>query len=204
MNHLPHHLVVMSKAPRIGRVKSRLAQDIGWVRAWAFYRTSLFATARKLMDRRGPRWRCWLSVTPDVAVYDSRQFPPGWTLISQGSGGLGDRMLRPWLTLPPGPVVIVGCDIPDLKPAHIAAAFKALGDNDLVFGPATDGGFWLVGAKRRPCVLNPFTGVRWSSAETLADTLERVPKGRKIGFVQTLTDVDDAKNLYVGFKPNAL
>lgn len=201
MNHMPQHLVMMSKAPRLGRTKSRLAQDIGWVRAWAFHRTLLFATARKLRD---PRWQGWLSVTPDVAVQDSRQFPPGWTLIGQGPGDLGDRMLRPWLTLPPGPVVIVGSDIPAITSAHIAAAFQALGANDLVFGPATDGGYWLVGAKRRPCVLNPFQGVPWSTAEALSDTLRRVPKGCKIAFIETLSDVDNGADFRRCSKPSAL
>jgi len=186
------HLVVMAKAPQIGRVKNRLAKDIGLVGAWAFQRRTLFDTARKLKDGR---WQCWLSVSPDRARFDARIWPPDWALIAQGQGDLGDRMLRPWLTLPPGPVVIVGSDIPNMTAGHIAAAFKALGENDLVFGPARDGGYWLIGAKRRPCVIDPFQGVRWSSEHALDDTIQNVPDGAKIGFVETLDDVDDAAGL---------
>ncbi|HEY9080267.1 TIGR04282 family arsenosugar biosynthesis glycosyltransferase [Magnetovibrio sp.] len=189
------HLVLMAKAPRIGRVKSRLAKDIGQVGAWAFQRRTLFDVARKLKD---DRWRCWLSVTPDRSRFEPRMWPKGWTLISQGDGDLGDRMLRPWLDLPPGPVVIVGSDIPDITATHIAAAFEALGENDLVFGPATDGGYWLVGAKRRPCPINPFAGVRWSSEHALNDTIANVPVGAKIGFIETLSDVDDEADLKRG------
>jgi len=195
------HLVVMAKAPRIGRVKSRLARDIGLVGAWAFQRRTLVETARKLKD---PRWRCWLSVTPDRARFDARMWPDGWSIIAQGQGDLGDRMLRPWLLLPPGPVVIVGGDIPDLTAGHIAAAFEALGENDLVFGPASDGGYWLIGAKRRPCVINPFQGVRWSSEHALGDTIANAPDGAKIGFVETLDDVDDGVGLKRRLKPGAL
>ena len=182
------HLVLMAKAPRMGQVKTRLAKDIGLVQAWAFHRHTLFETARKLKDTR---WRCWLSVTPDQSVFHAGVWPHGWDRIPQGEGDLGERMLRPWLMLPPGPVVIVGSDIPAITNDHIAAAFEALGENDLVFGPATDGGYWLVGAKRRPHLINPFSGVRWSSEHALNDTLANAPDGAKIGFVETLSDVDD-------------
>ena len=186
------HLVVMSKAPRIGRTKSRLARDIGLVGAWAFHRQTLFNTTRKLKDQR---WTCWLSITPDRSRFNVGQWPRGWNLIPQGGGDLGQRMLRPWLELSPGPVVIVGSDIPDITANHIAGAFEALGENDLVYGPATDGGYWLVGAKRRPHIINPFENVRWSTEHALADTIAGAPDGAKIGFVETLSDVDEAKDL---------
>lgn len=195
------HLVVMARAPRIGTVKSRLAAGIGPVAAWAFHRRCVAETLRKLKD---PRWTCWLSVTPDQSVHHPRLWPPlslgGWTLMPQGRGDLGTRMLRPWMDLPPGPVVIVGSDIPAVRAEHIAAAFAALGENDLVFGPATDGGFWLVGAKRRPRLIDPFhtqrgEDVRWSTEHALADTLANVPDGTKIGFLETLSDVDESADL---------
>jgi len=187
----------MAKAPRIGQVKSRLAKGIGLVSAWAFYRRTLFNTARTLKD---PRWTCWLSVSPDRSHFHSRSWPCGWARIPQGSGDLGDRMLQPWLHLPPGPVVVIGADIPAITPDHIAGAFTDLGKNDLVFGPATDGGYWLVGAKRRPHIINPFSNVRWSTAHALDDTLAGTPNGAHIGFVETLSDVDDVAD----FKRGAL
>lgn len=195
---MKQHLVLMAKAPRIGTVKTRLALSIGLVKAWAFYRQSLSHTARKLKD---PRWLCWLSVTPDKTVRQSRLWPKGWMVIPQGRGDLGERMLAPILALPPGAVVIVGSDIPEVSANHIAAAFKALGEHDFVFGPATDGGYWLVGAKRRPRVFDPFWDVRWSTEHALADTLAKLPEGASVGFVETLSDVDDAEDL---IKPDVL
>lgn len=187
-----NHLVLMARAPRIGTVKSRLAAGVGLVRAWAFYRRTLFATARNLHDAR---WISRLCVTPDLSVHTVRLWPRGWQTIPQHGGDLGTRMLRPMQTLPPGPVVVIGADIPAIRPRHIAAAFTALGENDFVFGPATDGGYWLVGARRRPRLCNPFQGVRWSSAHALADTVANLPHGAKIKFLETLSDVDDVAAL---------
>ena len=94
----------------------------------------------------------------------------------------------------PGPVVIIGTDIPGITPAHISAAFRVLGRADCVFGRATDGGYWLVGARRLPRTPQPFANVRWSSEPALADTLANLT-GQSIGFVATLSDVDDAATL---------
>lgn len=191
------HLVLMAKMPRMGRVKTRLAADIGVVQAWAFHRRCLAATAQKLKD---PRWTCWLAMTPDQ---DAARFDlDGWTTIPQGGGDLGARMFKPLQSLPPGPVVIVGSDIPSIQPKHIQAAFKHLGHHDWVFGPATDGGYWLVGANRRPRLIDPFSSVRWSSAFALSDTLANLPKGTRVAFVETLSDVDEAPELRPELRPD--
>ena len=92
------------------------------------------------------------------------------------------------------PLLIVGTDVPGIRPAHIAEAFRLLGRHDAVLGPATDGGYWLVGLRRRPRVLRPFANVRWSSPHALADTLANL-EGRTVAFVATLSDVDSASDL---------
>ncbi|MBL4692047.1 MAG: TIGR04282 family arsenosugar biosynthesis glycosyltransferase [Magnetovibrio sp.] len=186
------HLVLMSKASRIGRVKTRLAKDIGFVKAWNFHRLNLFSTALRLNQ---PGWVSHLCVSPDNACQAPRQWPKFWNRIPQGGGNLGDRMLKPWKTLSPGPVVIIGSDIPNIQPQDITDAFKALANNDFVFGPCPDGGFWLIGAKRRPTVTDPFQGVRWSTEHALKDTLENLPKGTKIAFIKELSDVDTGADL---------
>jgi glycosyltransferase A (GT-A) superfamily protein (DUF2064 family) len=96
--------------------------------------------------------------------------------------------------MPPGPVVIVGTDIPEVRAAHIARAMRELGRHDVVFGPATDGGYWLVGLRRRPRVRKLFVGVRWSHAETLADTLKNL-QHCTVYFLPELRDVDEAEDL---------
>jgi len=104
-------------------------------------------------------------------------------------------MGRPFRELPPGPLVLVGTDIPDLRPAHIARAFAALGRADAVFGPATDGGFWLVGLRRRPRALEVFDSVDWSAPQTLDQTLANLPEGTRVEIIDTLCDIDDADDL---------
>ena len=96
--------------------------------------------------------------------------------------------------LPPGPVVIVGADIPDLTAAHVAAAFRRLGDHDWVIGPAEDGGYWLIGARRRPHLRLPFEGVRWGGAHALADTLAGLGQAR-VAELEVLRDVDRGADL---------
>jgi len=183
------HLVVFAKTPRLGAVKTRLAADIGTVAATAFYRRTLETVTRRLGG--GCRcWRCWLAVTPDKDV-GLLLWPAGWTCIGQGPGDLGTRMMRPMAVLPPGPVVIVGTDVPAIRPGHIVCAFAALGRHDAVFGPAEDGGYWLVGLRRRPRVPDIFSGVRWSSRHALADTMANLPEGSSTAMLDTLADVDD-------------
>jgi glycosyltransferase A (GT-A) superfamily protein (DUF2064 family) len=102
-------------------------------------------------------------------------------------------MQRIMASVPPGPLVIVGTDIPAIRSAHIAQAFRALGRHDAVFGPAGDGGYWLVGLRRRPSVPKAFRGVRWSSPYALADTLENL-SDRNVAFLGMLGDVDNARD----------
>jgi rSAM/selenodomain-associated transferase 1 len=186
------HLVIFLRAPRLGRVKSRLARGIGAVAALRFYRNAGGALLRRLI--RDSRWRLALAITPDIDLR-SRPWRAAARYRPQGRGDLGERMARVFRDLPPGPVIIIGSDIPALRAAHVAAAFKALGNHDAVFGPASDGGYWLVGFRRRPR-LPPglFKGVRWSSAHALGDTLAGLPRNLAIAFLETLEDVDDAES----------
>lgn len=186
------HLVVFARAPRLGRVKRRLARDLGALAAWRFhaYNTAL------LLRRLGgdARWTTWLAVTPDRAAREAAAL---WghrgPVLAQGSGDLGARMGRVLRWLPPGPVVIVGSDIPGIGGGEVSAAFAALGRSDFVLGPAADGGYWLIGARRRPAVRLPFAGVRWGGPQALADT--RANMAGRVELLDKLQDVDTAADL---------
>ena len=190
------HLVIFARAPQPGRVKRRMARDVGALAAARFYRATLTGQLRRMT--RGARWQVWLFVTPDTELCH-----PAWRLAGvrlnvrpQGPGDLGQRMLKPFKTLPPGPVVLVGSDIPAMQPSHIAQAFRLLGRHDLVFGPARDGGFWLIGARRlRPMLRTLFTGVRWSTRHALADTRANIPATISVELAATLDDIDTARDL---------
>ena len=179
----------MAKLPVAGGVKTRLAREIGVAGATRFARHAAAALLQRVgYDRR---WQTTLAVAPDQGL-GSRAWPRGMARRPQGGGDLGTRMERIFNWTYTGPMLIVGTDVPGIRPAHIAQAFRRLGRHDAVFGPATDGGYWLVGLRRRPRVLRPFANVRWSSPHALADTLANL-EGRAVALVATLSDVDDAE-----------
>ena len=99
-------------------------------------------------------------------------------------------MRRAFETMAPGPAVLVGSDIPELTPSHIAKAFAALGRADAVFGPAEDGGYWLVGLSPRARRADPFADVAWSSSSALADTGASLPRSHSVAILDRLGDVD--------------
>ncbi len=186
------HLVVFARAPRLGRVKRRLAADLGALSALRFHRLNTQVLLRRLSG--DPRWTTWLAVTPDQTA---RQTAAIWRyrgpLLAQGAGDLGARMGRVLRWLPPGPVVILGSDIPGIDPLRVATAFRALGSADFVLGPAVDGGYWSIGARRRPAVRLPFAGVRWGGSHALADTRANIA-GRVV-LLDELQDIDTAADL---------
>ncbi|TMV04938.1 glycosyltransferase [Ruegeria sediminis] len=185
-------LIIMVKEPRPGRVKTRLGRDIGHVRAAWWFRHQARALIRGLRD---PRWRIVLAVSPDREGLSSRVWPDDLPRAGQGRGDLGARMGRLLRRAPKGPVCLIGADIPGITPAHVARAFAALGRAEMAFGPATDGGYWLVGARRPGLLPNGlFQGVRWSTEHALTDTLATV-SGRRVAMVDLLRDVDSVADL---------
>ena len=185
------HLVIMAKLPEMGRVKTRLAKGIGAVAATGFYRIQLTSILRRL--GKDNRWRTWVAVAPDTEVTNPF-WPRHVDCFGQGGGDLGQRMATIIHRMPPGPVIIVGSDIPGLSQSHIAAGFERLGGHDAVFGPAPDGGYYLVGLKRNLKSLDPFGNVRWSTSHALEDTCANL-KGRSIAYLGQLQDVDTAEDL---------
>ena len=182
----------MLKVPRAGRVKTRLGRDIGMTRAAWWFRHQVSRLLRRIED---PRWHVLLAVAPDHEGLQFRGWPAHLTRIPQGSGDLGDRMGRVMRGLPAGPVCIIGGDIPSVTRAHVARAFNVLGGHDAVFGPAPDGGYWLVGLKRSGRVPSSlFRDVRWSSEHALTDTVASLPDAR-VALVDILQDVDTAQDL---------
>ncbi len=184
-------LVVMVKVPQAGRVKTRLARGIGVVGAVQFYRHTTQAVLGRVVSSR--EWQTVLAVAPDTGRIN-RAFPGHITRVCQGSGDLGARMQRVMDHMPPGPVLIIGSDIPGIKAAHIRRGFAALGRFDAVFGPAPDGGYWMAGLKRIPRVPRAFQNVRWSSEHALSDTRANM-KGLRVALIDNLQDVDTAEDL---------
>jgi uncharacterized protein len=192
-------LVIMVKEPHPGRVKTRLGRDMGLVPAAWWFRHQTRRLIRTLS--KDTRWHTVLAVSPDQAGLQSRIWPARLPRWPQGQGDLGHRMQRILCFAPPGPVVIIGADIPKITPAHIACAFAVLGRKQAVFGPATDGGYWLVGMKRtRALPRDLFARVRWSSEHALADTLAGLPD-LSVGLTDMLQDVDTLADFQKSMTP---
>ena len=178
--------IVFARVPRLGTVKRRLARDIGDRAAFRFYVHTLRVLLAGL--RRDRRFRTLLAITPDRS-----RLRAAVPRVGQGRGDLRQRMQRAIDACPRGRVAIIGSDIPDAGAADVHAAFRALGTADAAFGPALDGGYWLVAlGPRRPA--RPFARVRWSTRHALADTLANFT-GRRVALLRRLRDVDRAADL---------
>ena len=179
-------LFVVAKAPIMGRAKTRLAADIGPVHAKRVYRALMAQVLRQIRD---PRWDTVLAVTPPHLMGHVPDWE-GFDQIPQVSGSLTPRLAA--LFARKGPTLTIGTDCPQVDAMDIAAAFKSLRSKKHVFGPASDGGFWLMGAQG-PLPQGFFDGVRWSHEKTLSDVMDKTDG--TYGVLRTLTDVDDLKAL---------
>lgn len=182
-------VIVFMRQPVLGRVKTRLARETGSLAAWQFYRRASSRLLRRL--RADSTWDvvvAWAAPPEPPALFRPGDLP-------QGSGDIGQRMERCLRAVPPGPVLLLGADIPAVRPRHIRRAFERLRHAPLVFGPARDGGFWLVGARNPAFLQRPLfaPGIRWSSPETLADVLAGLR--RPAALADTLADVDHRADL---------
>lgn len=191
-------LVIFVKAPRAGRVKTRLGAAIGMGAAAALFRVM---TMRTILEAEKSGADVVLAVDPVSALEGwGAVWPPHLPRMAQwpgvlGEADLGARMGRFFTHLPGGPVAIIGADAPGLRARHIHEAFDALRGRDAVFGPSADGGYWLIGLARRRAAPDLFGGVRWSTKHALADTRASLPKGFGVAMLETLRDIDEARDL---------
>lgn len=186
-------LVIFTKAPYLGQAKSRLAAGIGKVHANRLYRAMIRRVLRSVSD---PRWDVLLYVTPDRD--GARSFNGVWPARLprrvQGQGSLSPRLTKAMDAK--RPIAVIGTDCPQIAARDVAAAFKALRGHDAVFGPADDGGFWLM-AMDGPVPARAFDNVAWSTDTALSDVARNLGgAGRvKAAYLRTLVDVDDVEAL---------
>lgn len=190
-------VVVFARTPRAGRVKTRLAAEIGPVAAVWWYRHTLNRLLRTLA--RDERWEVWVAVTPDNDARRRERWRQRVKTVPQGRGDLGVRVSRALERGMPASVLVVGSDVPDLRARHVWTAFQKLRRARWVLGPSPDGGYWEIGRRgeSRRSGLNGLAGVRWSSRHALEDTLARLgASGGEVALAATLADVDTAADLH--------
>jgi rSAM/selenodomain-associated transferase 1 len=190
----PATLLIYAKPPRMGVSKTRLAKGLGPTAARRIAHFTLSRTVRAAMAQRG--WVTHLYTAPDASLQESLGgiWPQHLERRSQGMGDLTARLELGLREAPNGPVIFIGADAPDLSIALLRKAVRALNRADAVFGPASDGGFWLFGMNKTARSPSPFGGVRWSGPHAMEDVWSRLPKTARVTQLPTLIDIDEAED----------
>jgi hypothetical protein len=183
---------IFGRAPVLGRVKSRLAAEIGDQAALEAHRELAEATLARLAAIEGVVTELWLDDVDDPA---GRAWAQRWhlPLRQQQGDDLGERMHRALLCcLASGaPGIVVGTDCPAIDAAYVGRAVAALQNHDAVVGPAADGGYGLVGIRR--AVPEMFQGITWGSSSVLSATLDAAASvGVSVARLPEIEDVDTA------------
>ncbi|NKZ08853.1 TIGR04282 family arsenosugar biosynthesis glycosyltransferase [Actinomadura latina] len=177
-------VIVIAKEPVPGRVKTRLTPVCTPAEAAALAEAALRDTLAAVAAVPAGRRTLALDGAP------GRWLPGGFSVIAQRGGGLDERLAAAFADAWAGrPLVLIGMDTPQVTPALLGRAARELGRRDAVFGPASDGGFWLLGLRRPDARL--LHGVPMSRSYTGAVLLARLRAARlRTGFLPRLTDVD--------------
>lgn len=178
-------LMIFIRNPELGKVKTRLAKTIGNHAALRIYELLLQHTFKITKQLR-----CDKIVYHAEAIKETMLWEPGYQKKVQKGSDLGMRMHNAFKAAFEAhyqKAVIIGSDNYDIKATHIEDAFKMMDTNDIVIGPAADGGYYLLGMK----TLHPaiFKEKAWGTATVLAETIKDL-KGVSIHLLETLNDID--------------
>ncbi len=175
-------LVIFSKSPEPGKVKTRLRPVLSDEQCQSLHLAFLKDTITKARMVRAKSLLC---------ISGSGMLPEGFKIPvrMQVGSDLGERMLNSFRQdlIEHQRVVIIGTDSPVLKPAVIDEAFDMLGSFDAVFGPAEDGGYYLIGLSK--LVPELFQNVEWGGSKVLIQTLQRLDANRSF-LLERCFDVD--------------
>jgi rSAM/selenodomain-associated transferase 1 len=180
-------IIVFAKTPELGKVKTRIAAQLGDDNALQIY-TRLLQYTFAVLER----------VTYKKIVYYTGKGPQdywkGLETKQQGNGDLGNRMniaFEEVLNEENMSAIIIGTDCATLTTEIIASAFTALETKDLVIGPASDGGYYLLGMKKNHPTL--FEQIDWSTEKVFEQTIEQAEKlSLQYHILPVLTDIDEA------------
>ena len=184
-------LLIFTRNPELGKVKSRLAKGVGKENALTIYKKLLQHTQEVVVQIDCERW-----VGYSVSVRNNDLWPESnFKKFKQEGADLGKRMQHAFekaFAAGHTKVIIVGSDLYDLRPKHIEEALKSLDTHDTVIGPAQDGGYYLLGMK----TLMPevFSGKEWGTETVYKATVDNLSQ-KKLHILETLNDIDYAEDL---------
>lgn len=191
------HLGLFAKEPVPGRVKTRLASTLGDEHAAKLYWSFVLDLTERFPATGDRRWIGFTPVNESSRTLMRDVTAASYDLWPQPEAGLGDRItgfFAHTITSGATQTVLIGSDSPNLPRELVDQAFAALNHADVVLGPATDGGYYLIGT-RRP-LDGVLDGVRWSTALTLADTATRIAAaGLTLSLLPPWYDIDTMDDL---------
>ncbi|GAB4461115.1 MAG: hypothetical protein OHK0037_09510 [Elainellaceae cyanobacterium] len=203
---LADHLILFSRYPQPGTTKTRLIPQLGAAGAAQLQRQMTAQVLRQIWPLLHPpaeqaihpvSAEIWFSGGEMSQMAD--WLGPLWALHPQPSGDLGDRLLSAVeraIAAGAARVVVIGADCPSVDSVILQQAFAALHDHDLVLGPATDGGYYLIGL-RQP-VADLFRGIDWGTERVFAQTMAIAQSLQlSAATLAPLTDIDTAADLPV-------
>jgi rSAM/selenodomain-associated transferase 1 len=198
-------ILVFVKLPEAGKVKARLSTDLNEdtvCRLYKFFVLDLLDTLRKL---RHTFRICFYPADAEAEMAD-------WLgrdlfYIPQAGKDLGERMKNAFIhTFSQGysEVLLIGSDIPDLPGPLIEEAFEGLKNNEVVIGPAFDGGYYLIGFRKNTFLPGIFQGMHWGTDTVFAKTMEIFKRNRcRVHALTKWRDVDRLDDLRALFDRNS-
>jgi len=178
---------MFAKFPEEGKVKTRLAKDIGDKEAVAIYKRLL----RILIPEHENRsYKYYIAVAPTDKVRKFKKIYPAATMIKQQGDDLGEKITHALQRLlnEHKKVILIGSDCPEVTHQTIDEARAALDENDVVIGPAADGGYYLIGMKKYH---NLFNEIDWSTEEVLQQTMQKA-EDLNVKLLDEKRDIDTA------------
>ena len=191
-------LILFARFPVAGKVKTRLIPALGAEGAAALHRRLVLRTLRTAHALcQSQNVELEIRYAGDNETEMRHWLGDGWLCRKQCDGDLGQRMAGAFADsfreASPA-TVIIGSDCPASTPEVLAAAFESLKTNPVVFGPATDGGYYLIGLTR--LVPELFQGVAWGTETVLAQSLEILARNdNKPALLTPLDDLDRPEDL---------
>ena len=180
-------LIIFIKNPEKGKVKTRIAKSSDDTTALAIYHKLLDSTRRTTVMVDAKKYLYY----SDFIDKEDSWSPTVYLKMLQRGGDLGEKMMDAFIEVLSyhGKAVIIGSDCIYLTKEIIEEAFEALDHNDVVVGPAQDGGYYLLGMKQTH--LDLFINIPWSSGRELEKTLNKI-KGKNLRYqlLETLNDID--------------
>lgn len=194
--HDTNLLIIFTKNPTLGRVKTRLAKTLGDQKALSIFEKLLAQAAKVASTWDGDVWVFYADFLPEKDSWS----PIAQRKFLQKGKGLGERMAHAFrLGLSSyDKVVLIGTDIPAISTQVVQKAFKVLDGHDFVIGPTFDGGYFLIGMKANHAYV--FQNITWSTASVFVQTKQKIlDHQHSIFSLQPLIDVDSESDL-AGFE----